>query len=285
MRGATSVLCRRVDLICISIHAPRAGCDHFRRGDPAIGGSISIHAPRAGCDASLMSAGRSNFNFNPRTPCGVRLQRSLRRSVPPRISIHAPRAGCDADAAFKPAGHILFQSTHPVRGATIFYGISRESLPISIHAPRAGCDRQRRRKGAIQYISIHAPRAGCDRRKQARRIKPFHFNPRTPCGVRPFVSAVNVFPETISIHAPRAGCDVARLFRVGSHVLFQSTHPVRGATARRRFRQHIRHNFNPRTPCGVRRRSAQRAGWYSSFQSTHPVRGATSLSLLRTKAI
>ena len=81
----------------------------------------------------------------------------------------------------------------------------------------------------------------------------------------------------ISIHAPRAGCDRRK-----------RTNPNRPSC-----------HFNPRTPCGVRRKSwsrpwaswrkisihAPRAGcdlWMSSrtrgrppFQSTHPVRGAT----------
>ena len=34
----------------------------------------------------------------------------------------------------------LFQSTHPVRGATICTGVCAMDAPISIHAPREGCD-------------------------------------------------------------------------------------------------------------------------------------------------
>ena len=83
----------------ISIHAPRAGCDDtfssvsfnfstFQSTHPVRGATdaagiwknpqqISIHAPRAGCDP----AGHRPFltwrNFNPRTPCGVRLSQPL----------------------------------------------------------------------------------------------------------------------------------------------------------------------------------------------------------------
>ena len=56
-----------------------------------------------------------------------------------------------------------------------------------------------------------------------------HFNPRTPCGVRPYSK-----------------------YEVGTSSPFQSTHPVRGATA----------CVHPAEPC-------------IQFQSTHPVRGAT----------
>ena len=57
--------------------------------------------------------------------------------------------------------------------------------------------------------------------------------------------------------------------------MFQSTPPVRGATPAllrdgRRFP-----GFNPRPPCGERRRPARDPLPLSSFQSTPPVRGAT----------
>ena len=81
---------------CISIHAPREGCDTaiaasytpldlFQSTHPARGATcaehcdrhpcgISIHAPREGCDR-LASLSRSMQNhFNPRTPRGVRQQ-------------------------------------------------------------------------------------------------------------------------------------------------------------------------------------------------------------------
>ena len=40
------------------------------RGDPRW---ISIHAPRAGCDVSNLDTKKHTGDFNPRTPCGVRL--------------------------------------------------------------------------------------------------------------------------------------------------------------------------------------------------------------------
>ena len=74
-----------------------------------------------------------------------------------------------------------FQSTLPVRGATM----GRESvlvpLPISIHAPREGSDagpHQPDRLGA--GISIHAPREGSDVGCSSTRSPVFNFNPRSP---------------------------------------------------------------------------------------------------------
>ena len=60
------------------------------------------------------------------------------------------------------------------------------------------------------YISIHAPLAGCDRGQTNSRADSQNFNPRTPCGVR-----------------PKAGIGQAL-----DYVTFQSTHPLRGATAK-----------------------------------------------------
>ncbi len=36
-----------------------------------------------------------NYNFNPRTPCGVRLDGGAELCDAALISIHAPRVGCD----------------------------------------------------------------------------------------------------------------------------------------------------------------------------------------------
>ena len=74
------------------------------------------------------------------------------------ISIHAPREGCDLSLALTMFPANRFQSTHPVRGATL------EALYPN----------------AIVFISIHAPREGCDPGgKSGWYINPY-FNPRTP---------------------------------------------------------------------------------------------------------
>ena len=79
------------------------------------------------------------------------------------ISIHAPRAGGDVQAKGDLSALAEFQSTPPVRGATVdvipLYGV----WAISIHAPRAGGDLLGS-NSAIRSISIsiHAPRAGGD---------------------------------------------------------------------------------------------------------------------------
>ena len=143
----------------------------------------------------------------------------------------------------------------------VLHGARRSSRCFSFGAicdfnPRAPCG-ARRRVGDTVYTLLN-------------------FNPRTPCGVRPHGRRIFQRLCRISIHAPRAGCDVSNTltFRTSTISIhapragcdpthtdfssalweFQSTHPVRGATAQL---------------------SDQARPW-SSFQSTHPVRGATA---------
>ena len=215
---------------------------------------ISIHAPLAGCDPGLL----------------------LLLFFGIKISIHAPLAGCDRRTLVIPSSFDGFQSTHPLRGATLL------------------CLRRAKNK----RISIHAPLAGCDKPPNQAQVKIFYFNPRTPCGVRPpsppqssklrsfqsthplrgateqillkaindghisihaplagcdcLASARNRHRLSISIHAPLAGCDVGWVSFDLAYIVFQSTHPLRGAT-QHQGRDGLRESyFNPRTPCGVR---------------------------------
>ena len=102
-------------------------------------------------------------NFNPRTPYGMRLWWGLRHTSFKRISIHAPLTGCDS----------------------YLYHVHQQRYKISIHAPLTGCDY------SPSWYSISV----------------FNFNPRTPYGMRlHFITYVNSH-GIISIHAPLTGCD------------------------------------------------------------------------------
>ena len=99
----------------ISIHAPREGSDNcVTHGISKI--QISIHAPREGSDDAV------NHGDLPHIV----------------ISIHAPREGSDAGNQALPAVDGLFQSTLPVRGATLASLFLGALCEISIHAPREG---------------------------------------------------------------------------------------------------------------------------------------------------
>ena len=190
-------------------------------------------------------------DFNPRTPCGVRLSVCSSSESSKTFQSTHPLRGATLIGRF---GRfvLLFQSTHPLRGATMAVDGCGDCFVISIHAPLAGCDSAKYAfsaalelfqsthplRGATrtaspvtsgQYISIHAPLAGCD------------------AAIIPRFAV-----ELISIHAPLAGCDPTIL------------------SCTRRAQ-----NFNPRTPCGVRLHSNKRGVKKKIFQSTHPLRGAT----------
>ena len=59
------------------------------------------------------------------------------------------------------------------------------------------------------------------------------FNPRAPCGARPFAAVPAVPDRSISTHAPLAGRDCIRSGRPLMAALFQPTRPLRGATGLR----------------------------------------------------
>ena len=56
---------------------------------------VSIHAPREGCDLMVETHQDRPLSFNSRTPGGVRLDEAREGVIAHRVSIHAPREGCD----------------------------------------------------------------------------------------------------------------------------------------------------------------------------------------------
>ena len=77
------------------------------------------------------------------------------------------------------------------------------------------------------------------------------FNPRTPCGVRHYHQYQHSDQSFQSTHPLRGATCSA--FPICASCRFQSTHPLRGATNRLSSLLAPVQNFNPRTPCGVRR--------------------------------
>ena len=151
----------QMEPIPISIHAPRVGCDHLLRGLAPVGLIISIHAPRVGCDAIINHRPFRLRNFNPRTPCGVRLPSFL----------------------FLPL-FLEFQSTHPVWGATPSSPTS--TPPWTNFNPRTPCGVRPTGRfahtGSAEFQSTH-PVWGATESPLAPAADSY-FNPRTPCGVR-----------------------------------------------------------------------------------------------------
>ena len=123
---------------------------------------ISIHAPHAGRDGKWEVSGHFIRYFNPRAPCGARLS-------------------VDSGPSFASE----FQSTRPMRGATLVLGSIAAWERISIHAPHAGRDERRNyQNSGSRTISIHAPHAGRDEYDVRVAFGQNDFNPRAPCGAR-----------------------------------------------------------------------------------------------------
>ena len=259
-------------IVVLFIHSARSATG----GKPQITITIqvSIHALLAECDVSGSYKHTKPGSFNPRTPCGVRLEGRKLATMDNIVSIHALLAECDppdgchalCTGSFNPrtpcgvrqswspnrSPESRFQSTHSLRSATSLSPSWAPDEPVSIHALLAECD---------------SGKSGVTRPAES-------FNPRTPCGVRPtsFRTSMLVIP-------------------------FQSTHSLRSATMRRflprsqtwRFNPRtpcgvrqcgFRHDdagsgFNPRTPCGVRRCDIASVARVDGFQSTHSLRSAT----------
>ena len=131
----------------ISIHAPHTGRDAPDEYVTADSAEISIHAPHTGRDRQWLF--------------------DVLRSV--LISIHAPHTGRDALCTKGGTTPGIFQSTRPIRGATMFFGMDDPGKLISIHAPHTGRDFVGRFEvGRIVDISIHAPHTGRDASRTAR---------------------------------------------------------------------------------------------------------------------
>ena len=196
------------------------------------------------------------MDFNPRTPCGVRPRQGGGRGTRPR-----------------------FQSTHPVWGATVRWlqehvhgrhfnprtpcGVRPLCLQVSRRSrnfnPRTPCG-VRLAKGnevlfvQVQFQSTHPVWGAtmyCDATFAVWAFQSTHpvWGATSKCLTRAFF-------VIISIHAPRVGCDI-RGFSCYNQSIISIHAPRVGCD--RTARNHLRPsaNFNPRTPCGVRRRKGR----------------------------
>ena len=199
---------------------------------------------------------------------------------------------------------MAFQSTRPLRGATLDAIGKGFAVSISIHAPLAGRDYlpieeinstqkfqstrplrgatvpRPRLYGQRLHISIHAPLAGRDLRHSPTGSRIRHFNPRAPCGARLPMLSDSWIREDISIHAPLAGRDDADALRLIFVELISIHAPLAGRDqeAIDAYFESCK-DFNPRAPCGARPSGSFPPPVRYKFQSTRPLRGATPLGL------
>ena len=189
----------------ISIHAPRVGSD-VADGTVKRIVLISIHAPRVGSDGGVQCHQHFRTHFNPRSPCGERHLAFIGGTKNPQFQSTLPVWG--ATTSYVVFIRVCrFQSTLPVWGAThILVGFALV-LGISIHAPRVGSDR---------YSLL--PVRGFQ-----------NFNPRSPCGERPFTLRCSRVSQSFQSTLPVWGAtQLVDMDKIMSG--FQSTLPVWGAT-------------------------------------------------------
>ena len=166
-----------------------------------------------------------------------------------------------------------FQSTLPMRGATVPKSISHIFANISIHAPHAGSDFLPMILINSSRISIHAPHAGSDgtypqywqgmagfqSTLPMRGATPYwvcrldssRFQSTLPMrGATALTRALHK-ERTISIHAPHAGSDGVRLSSmIMNFISIHAPHAGSDNIRIKIFKVYV--YFNPRSPCGER---------------------------------
>ena len=146
------------------------------------------------------------------------------------ISIHAAHAGSDLKHIGLLITKLQFQSTLPMRAATVYTTIISYRRVFQSTLPMRAATIGRIQVRSYTDISIHAAHAGSDHKCLFCGYTWHNFNPRCPCGQRRRLPKIMVGAKE-----------------------FQSTLPMRAAT---RTIRHCASNamiyFNPRCPCGQR---------------------------------
>ena len=142
--------------------------------------------PIRGATLSSPASSSPRSHFNPRAPYGARLTNTPAAHGTYSISIHAPHTGRDK------AGHVLlvpadlFQSTRPIRGATV--SCLRTSPRMTDFNPRAPYGaRQAASPDGANVLTDFNPRAPYGARLAhviGVPLESIHFNPRAPYGAR-----------------------------------------------------------------------------------------------------
>ena len=172
-------------------------------------------------------------NFNPRAPCGAR-----HKSV---VIVNSA---------------MIFQSTRPVRGATLLF--LRLKLRRIHFNPRAPCGARPRRGTTTNSTTLFQstrPVRGATTRKDILRHE-WEFQSTRPVRGATMGQAAREADGWISIHAPRAGRDIYLVPQVGVLFVISIHAPRAGRDQERQARDRGASHFNPRAPCGARPPSA-----------------------------
>ena len=127
MRGATQKWDDVYRQIVISIHTPHAGSDWRWKGEKE-DNHISIHTPHAGSDQQARARQRQEHDFNPHSPCGERPRNLGGNQERCDFNPHSPCGERHDTTALTKDNIYEFQSTLPMRGATMFFSYFYQSL-------------------------------------------------------------------------------------------------------------------------------------------------------------
>ena len=168
-------------------------------------GTFQSTLPMRGATSLEQISHRDCPDFNPRSPCG---ERRLCRRKHYRLGNFNPRSPCGERPAPSATSAPLnqFQSTLPMRGATLSLLSIKCGQMISIHAPHAGSD-------CFPWLSVFRP--GFQSTLPMRGATPtsdvtFVFNrfqSTLPMRGATLVISHHIGEDEISIHAPHAGSD------------------------------------------------------------------------------
>ena len=189
-----------------------------------------------GCDIQLFNTVSPKSNFNPRSPSGLRpvactftantifdfnprSPSGLRHKTPRGVGWIAFDFNPRSPSGLRPDGNT--------------YGF--DCANISIHAARVGCDCFcQTSAGAACAFQSTQPEWAATTLLSLARWTVQHFNPRSPNGLRLYMTIKEIKRHEISIHAARMGCDICRSSRICRAIPFQSTQPEWAATVRRK---------------------------------------------------
>ena len=195
------------------------------------------------------------MNFNPRAPYGARHNDQVTKVINRLFQSTRPIRGATSKGISIAFDFNRFQSTRPIRGATwghridisiiwdfnprapygarqsVLYGI----IEISNFNPRApyGARLILYRVLCLRHpISIHAPHTGRDLTRLVLDTNRQNFNPRAPYGARLTQTGNSTgYPTNFNPRAPYGARPRAKQ-KQKTREQFQSTRPIRGATAK-----------------------------------------------------
>ena len=148
-------------------------------------------------------------DFNPRPPCGGRLEGSAEVAPQGAISIHALRVEGDAWPRGSAASSANFNPRPPCGGrpSPLPMGFPQDAFQSTPSVWRATRNR-RERRSSVLHFNPRPPCGGRRPRSAERAARPSHFNPRPPCGGRLGMYRFAHILVAISIHALRVEGDV-----------------------------------------------------------------------------